>query len=81
MSRQAKDGMNVSSWRLFDDDIEKFKHEVELYKKMGEEIEVSYTDEIILPQDSEINSGRHEVLALVISTTETFRRLSYILNV
>lgn len=80
MSTLAKDGMNVSSWKLWDEDIEKFKHEIELYKKMGEEIEVSYTDEVVLPKDAKCNRGRRLMLALVISTNATWRRLEYVIK-
>lgn len=77
---KAKDGMNVNSWKLWDEDIEKFEHEIELYKKLGEEIYVSYTDEVILPDDATCNSGRRLKMAIVISTDETYRRLKYVMN-
>lgn len=72
--------INVNSWKLWDDDIEAFEHEIELYRKMGEEIKVSYTDIETLPEDADINWGRRLRLALVVCSNETYKRLSYVMN-
>ena len=69
--------LNVNSWKLWDDDIEKFQHEIEIYRGLGEEIKVSYTDIETIPEDCECNAGRRLMLALVVCSNETWKRLSY----
>ncbi len=70
----------ISTWKLWDDDIEKFKHELELYKKLGEELDYSFSDSAKLPEESDMNAGRTIVVCIVSSSNETFKRLDYIFN-